>query len=70
MDGISYLHLAAGEGFTQVLSLLLARCAQISFANKNGETPLELIIKNGHQVIVAELLRAAENSKNFSRGEC
>lgn len=42
--GNTALHMAAGGGFTDIVKMLLAAQAEVNKLNKNGQTPLDLVI--------------------------
>lgn len=55
-EGITPLHLAAGDGDMDLAVLLIGKGAEINVKNKKGKTPLSLAKEKGHEQVV-ELLR-------------
>ena len=62
-DSSTALHLAALEGQTQIVRLLLANKAQVNARGLREETPLHMAMYNGHRE-VAELLLASQADVN------
>ncbi len=60
--GITPLAVAASEGRTDVVSLLLTKGARTAGAGRNGMTPLLLACANGHSATVKQLLAAGASA--------
>jgi ankyrin repeat protein len=61
--GDTPLILAAYNGFSDIVTLLLENGADPNIHNKNGEIPLEYAVDEGHEEIVKLLL---ENNENYT----
>jgi ankyrin repeat protein len=62
-EGVTPLHLAAGDGRKRVVEWLLANNAEVNAKALDGETPLMSAARRGHQDVV-ELLRAHGGTVN------
>jgi ankyrin repeat protein/serine/threonine protein kinase len=65
-DGSTPLHIAAQEGYAEIVKILLERGADPNTENKDGWTPLHIAAKEGHVDVVRVLLErgAYPNAKN------
>ncbi|XP_063288369.1 ankyrin repeat and SOCS box protein 12-like [Pelobates fuscus] len=63
---ITYLHLAANNGFIQCIQILLANGADVDRINAAYETPLYSAVHAGHFDCVEELLKAGANPSGNS----
>jgi ankyrin repeat protein len=52
---------AAGHGWDEICSLLVARCEQIDAKNERGETPLHAVVRGGSIALCNSLLKAGAN---------
>jgi len=65
---LTFLHVAADRGFSEICSFLIAEGAEISAVDENGETPLHLAAVSG-QVEAVKILLAAGANKNLKNSE-
>jgi ankyrin repeat protein len=59
-DGLTALHLAAREGQTAVVQLLLDAQANINSADEENETPVYCAAANGHTEAAADAVCSAD----------
>ncbi|KFQ37971.1 Ankyrin repeat and death domain-containing protein 1B, partial [Mesitornis unicolor] len=57
-EGNTALHIAAKNGHSKVVEILLEQWEQINDVNQNGETPFYLSVKGGHEKCAELLLEA------------
>ena len=57
IEGNSLLHYACEKGSLQIVQFLVRNNSLINIKNNDGETPLQLAEKNGHQEVVNFLIQ-------------
>lgn len=67
--GQSILHYVAAAGNSALLNILLAKGADVSVRNRNGETPLHTALENGKEAIAVKLIDAGADILGLARGK-
>ncbi len=66
-QGLTPLHIAAKEGYTRIVNLLITAGADINAQDQNGETPLHKAVIYDHPVVVKQLLNAGADANIQSK---
>lgn len=67
--GRSILHYVAAAGNRPLLNILLAKGADISVRNQNGETPLHTALENGKEAMAVKLIDAGADILSSASGK-
>ena len=68
MQGLTAVHMAAQNGHTDVVSLLLSRSAGLlRIADKRGRTALQLAAANGHRDMTVLLIGQGADVDGFDK---